>query len=70
MERRARARGHRMLCSLYSNTPDTSYNNLVLNHIINNLYKAFPTVQTNSDPVSLAPLLFLLVNRSRSYTDG
>ncbi|EHK26563.1 uncharacterized protein TRIVIDRAFT_215310, partial [Trichoderma virens Gv29-8] len=36
MERRARARGHRMLCSLYSNTPDTSYNNLVLlNHIIN-----------------------------------
>lgn len=59
MERRARARGHRMLCSLYSNTPDTSYNNLVLNHIINNLYKAFPTVQNKlRSRLTRAPYIF------------
>lgn len=29
-ERRARARGHRKMYSLLSNTPDTSYNNLVI----------------------------------------
>lgn len=40
LERRARARGHRMLYSLYSNTPDTSYNNLVFKPYHKHLYKA------------------------------